>query len=41
MRQSGILAAAGLVALEKGLPRLKIDHANAKLLAKGNIFLSL
>ncbi|XP_033630265.1 L-allo-threonine aldolase-like [Asterias rubens] len=35
MRQSGILAAAGLVALEKGLPRLKIDHANAKLLAKG------
>ena len=33
MRQAGILAAAGLIALEKGPKRLHIDHANAKLLA--------
>ncbi|XP_038067582.1 probable low-specificity L-threonine aldolase 1 [Patiria miniata] len=37
MRQVGILAAAGLVALEKGIPRLKTDHENAKLLAQGVI----
>lgn len=33
MRQAGILAAAGLVALTDGLSRLKEDHDNAKLLA--------
>lgn len=35
MRQSGILAAAGLVALEKMPVRLGEDHANARLLAEG------
>lgn len=35
MRQAGILAAAGLIALEKGPQRLGEDHANAKLLANG------
>jgi threonine aldolase len=34
MRQSGILAAAGLYALEHNLERLAEDHANAKLLAE-------
>ncbi len=34
MRQSGILAAAGLYALEHNLERLAQDHANAKLLAE-------
>jgi len=33
MRQAGVLAAAGLVALEKGPKRLQIDHDNAKFLA--------
>ncbi len=33
MRQAGVLAAAGLVALEKGPKRLQIDHDNAKVLA--------
>jgi threonine aldolase len=33
MRQVGILAAAGLIALETGPKRLHIDHANAKFLA--------
>jgi len=33
MRQVGVLAAAGLVALEKGPNRLHEDHANAKVLA--------
>src|SRR5436309_510506 len=33
MRQAGVLAAAGLVALEKGPERLRIDHDNAKSLA--------
>ncbi len=33
MRQAGVLAAAGLIALEKGPRRLQIDHDNAKLLA--------
>ena len=33
MRQAGILAAAGLIALEKGPQRLADDHANARLLA--------
>lgn len=35
MRQSGILAAAGLIALEKMPARLKEDHENARLLAEG------
>jgi len=34
MRQVGILAAAGLIALEKGPARLHEDHAHAKLLAE-------
>jgi len=34
MRQVGVLAAAGLVALEEGPKRLHVDHDNAKLLAK-------
>ena len=34
MRQAGILAAAGLVALEQGPGRLNEDHANARLLAE-------
>jgi threonine aldolase len=32
MRQAGVLAAAGLVALDTLVPRLAEDHANAKLL---------
>jgi threonine aldolase len=35
MRQSGILAAAGIVALEEMVDRLAEDHANAKALARG------
>ena len=35
MRQAGVLAAAGLVALEKMRARLQEDHANASVLAKG------
>ena len=34
MRQVGILAAAGLIALEESPKRLHIDHANAKFLAQ-------
>jgi threonine aldolase len=34
MRQAGVLAAAGLIALEKGPSRLHEDHANARLLAE-------
>lgn len=34
MRQAGILAAAGLIALEVGPSRLQEDHANARLLAE-------
>jgi threonine aldolase len=33
MRQAGVLAAAGLVALDTLVPRLADDHANARLLA--------
>jgi threonine aldolase len=33
MRQAGVLAAAGMIALEEGPKRLHIDHENAKLLA--------
>ena len=35
MRQAGIIAAAGIIAIEKMVDRLKDDHANAKTLAKG------
>ena len=35
MRQAGVLAAAGLLALEKSPARLHIDHENARLLAEG------
>ena len=36
MRQSGILAAAGLYALDHNLARLADDHANARLIAEGS-----
>ncbi|MCL4515074.1 MAG: low-specificity L-threonine aldolase [Firmicutes bacterium] len=35
MRQAGILAAAGILALEEMIQRLAEDHANARLLAEG------
>lgn len=35
MRQVGIIAAAGLYAVQNNIPRLKDDHASAKLLAQG------
>lgn len=35
MRQIGILAAAGLIALEDGPKRLHEDHENSKALANG------
>jgi threonine aldolase len=35
MRQAGVIAAAGLIALEKMPARLNIDHKNAKRLAEG------
>ena len=35
MRQSGILAAAGIYALEHNIERLADDHANARLFAEG------
>lgn len=34
MRQAGVLAAAGLIALEDGPARLQIDHDNAQVLAR-------
>ena len=34
MRQAGVLAAAGLIALDEGPARLAEDHANARLLAE-------
>ena len=34
MRQAGVLAAAGLIALEQGPKRLHEDHANAKFMAE-------
>lgn len=34
MRQVGVLAAAGLVAIETMIPRLAEDHAHAALLAR-------
>ncbi len=35
MRQAGVLAAAGIVALEQMVDRLAEDHANARALAAG------
>jgi threonine aldolase len=35
MRQAGILAAAGIVALERMVDRLREDHENARVLAEG------
>jgi threonine aldolase len=35
MRQAGILAAAGLHALDHHIERLALDHANAKRFAEG------
>jgi threonine aldolase len=35
MRQAGIIAAPGIIAIEKMVDRLKDDHANAKMLAEG------
>ena len=35
MRQAGVLAAAGLIALEEMPARLGEDHANARFLAEG------
>jgi threonine aldolase len=35
MRQVGVLAAAGLVALEEGPKELRLDHENAQILARG------
>lgn len=35
MRQAGVIAAAGIVALETMVERLAEDHANARLLAEG------
>src|SRR2546429_9257176 len=35
MRQAGVIAAAGLIALEKSPARLHLDQENAKRLAEG------
>lgn len=35
MRQAGVIAAAGIIALEKMVDRLAFDHENARLLAEG------
>ena len=35
MRQVGMLAAAGIYALDHIAPKLQSDHANAQILAKG------
>jgi threonine aldolase len=35
MRQAGVLAAAGLIALRDGVQRLADDHRRARLLAEG------
>lgn len=35
MRQAGILAAAGIIALKQHVERLAEDHANARRLAEG------
>lgn len=35
MRQAGVIAAAGIIAIEKMVDRLRDDHENARTLAKG------
>jgi len=35
MRQAGIIAAPGIIAIEKMVDRLRDDHANARILAEG------
>jgi threonine aldolase len=40
MRQSGVIAAAGIVAVEKMVSRLADDHANARHLAEGLALIS-
>jgi threonine aldolase len=35
MRQAGVIAAAGIIAIEKMVDRLREDHSNAQMLAKG------
>ncbi len=35
MRQAGVIAAAGIIAIEKMVDRLKDDHSNAQMLSKG------
>ena len=35
MRQAGVIAAAGLIALEKSPARLHVDHENAQRLSEG------
>ncbi len=35
MRQAGVIAAAGIYALENNIERLADDHSNAKILARG------
>ena len=35
MRQAGIIAAAGIVSLDKMISRIQEDHKNAQLLAEG------
>jgi threonine aldolase len=35
MRQAGVIAAAGLVAMQETPPKLAVDHANARALAEG------
>jgi threonine aldolase len=35
MRQAGVIAAPGIIAIEKMVDRLKDDHTNAKMLAQG------
>jgi threonine aldolase len=41
MRQAGVVAAAGIVALEEGIERLAADHVNARRLAEGLAVLGL
>jgi threonine aldolase len=41
MRQAGVIAAAGIIAIEKMVDRLKDDHENAKMLANGLVKLGL
>lgn len=38
MRQSGFLAAAGIVAIDKMIDRLEIDHLHAYKVAKGKSY---